>query len=129
MGQLNLKHTVYFAGLTLLMMGCAHVPPNSGTTSFSSYAESVFRHQNEVNSHLLMLSESDSLPDNEEFDSAEEAFQESCHLLNEYAEHESSGENMSLLFKSKVQDSVANCDSGIKRMEAVMKKFGLVQKY
>jgi len=115
---------VCFAGMGAGIAGCAHAPANSGYSSFSSYAESVFRRQNELNSRLLMLNEADQIPDNEEFDSAESAFQDACELLNEYAERESSGDSVSLTFKQKVQDSVTRCEAGINRMEAVLNKFG-----
>jgi len=110
--------------LSFCITGCAHVPPNSGQTSFSSYAEAVFRHQNELSSRLMMLNASDQLPDDEEFEHTEEVFTDACQLLNEYAERESSGESMSLSFKAKVLDSVDGCDAGIKLIEALLLKLG-----
>jgi hypothetical protein len=103
-------------------IGCATPPANSGHSSFSGYAESVFRHQNDVGSRLMMLNDADQLPDDEEFQSAEEAMANACHLLNEYAERESNGDSMGWRFKSKVQDSIKDCDASVKRMETLMAK-------
>ena len=116
------KFVLLFAWVVLTLTACATPPANSGHTSFSGYAESVFRHQNEVNSRLMMLSEADKLPDDDEFQKAEEAMADACHLLNEYAERESNNESIGWRFKSKVQDSVKGCDESVKRMEVLMVK-------
>lgn len=100
-------------------MGCAILPPNNGHDSFADYAESVFRHQNELNSRLMMLSEAEQLPDDDAFEAAEEAMHDACHLLNEYAERESSGESMGFWFKSKVQASINACNESIRRLESM----------
>lgn len=112
------------ACLFWVMAGCATVPPKSGYSSFSGYAESVFRHQNELTSRLMMLNEAEQLPDNDEFENAEEALADACRLLNEYAERESSGDSMGLRFKAKVQGSVEGCDNSIQRMEDLLTKLG-----
>lgn len=100
--------------------GCAAVPPHSAHSSFASYAESVFRRQNELSSRLMMLSEADELPDSEVFERAEEAMSDACYLLNEYAERENSGESMSWRFEAKVQSSIEGCDASIQQMEALL---------
>ena len=108
--------TVLGYGLT----GCATLPPHSTHKSFASYAESVFRHQNEVSSRLMMLSDADQLPDSEAFENAEESMADACHLLNEYAERESNGESMSWRFEAKVQASIEGCDASIQKMEELL---------
>lgn len=118
------KLTALIAGLACILTACATVPANSGQSSFSGYAEAVFRHQNEVSSRIMMLNEADQLPDSKEFERAEEAMDEACHLLNDYAERETSGESMSWRFQSKVQASVEGCDAGIKRMETLLEGLG-----
>ena len=111
--------------LPLILAACATVPPNALQTSFSGYAEAVFRHQNELGSRLMMLNDANQLPDDEEFDKTEQAMTDACHLLNEYAERETSGDNIGLRFKVKVQASVEGCDLSIKKMEALLTKVGL----
>ncbi len=118
----RLKFLLLFVCLASGMIGCATPPANSGHSSFSGYAESVFRHQNDVSSRLMMLNDADQLPDDDEFEKAEEAMTDACHLLNEYAERESSGEGMSWRFKSEVQASVQGCDASVKRMETLIAK-------
>ncbi|MDD1621543.1 MAG: hypothetical protein LUQ11_08670 [Methylococcaceae bacterium] len=106
------------------LTGCATLPPHSVHKSFASYAESVFRHQNEVSSRLMMLNDTDQLPDSEVFGDAEEAMSDACHLLNEYAERESNGESMSWRFEAKVQASIEGCDASIQKMEALLAGMG-----
>jgi len=109
----------------LSLSACATLPPNTGQSSFSGYAEAVFRHQNELGSRLMMLNDADQLPDDDEFDKTEQAMTDACHLLNEYAERESSGDNIGLRFKAKVQASVENCDLSVKKMETLLTRLGL----
>jgi len=111
--------------LPLGLAACASLPPNSGQTSFSGYAEAVFRHQNELGSRLMMLSDADQLPDDDEFDKTEQTMTDACHLLNEYAERESNGDNIGLRFKAKVQGSVEGCDASVQKMEALLTRIGL----
>lgn len=101
------------------LAGCASVPVDSGHSNFSEYAESVFRHQNQLLSRMMMLADSEVLESNDDFESAESAMHEACHLLNDYAEREISGETMSWRFKAKVQDSIQACDASVRHMDAV----------
>ncbi len=99
------------------LLGCASAPVNSGHDSFADYAESVFRRQNQLTSRLMMLN--DEADEDEVFEVADQAMRDACHLLNEYAEREMSGESMSWRFKSKVQDSIEACDKSVQRMEVL----------
>lgn len=99
------------------LLGCASAPVNSGKDSFADYAESVFRRQNQLSSRLMMLN--DDAEETEIFEVADQEMRDACHLLNEYAEREMSGESMSWRFKSKVQDSVGNCEKSVQRMEVL----------
>jgi hypothetical protein len=99
------------------LLGCASAPVNSGHDSFADYAESVFRRQNQLTSRLMMLN--DDADEDEVFEVADQAMRDACHLLNEYAEREMSGETMSWRFKSKVQDSIEACDKSVQRMEVL----------
>ncbi len=100
------------------LLGCASAPVNSGHDSFADYAESVFRRQNQLSSRLMMLND-DADEDNDVFDVADQEMRDACHLLNEYAEREISGESMGWRFKSKVQDSIEGCDKSVQRMEVL----------
>lgn len=99
------------------LLGCASAPVNSGHDSFADYAESVFRRQNQLSSRLMMLN--DDAEEAEIFEVADQEMRDACHLLNEYAEREMSGESMGLRFKSKVQDSIEACDKSVQRMEVL----------
>ncbi|MDD4915278.1 MAG: hypothetical protein PHW13_09630 [Methylococcales bacterium] len=108
--------------LGYILAGCASVPANSGYSDFSSYAEAVFRHQNQVTSRLMMLNEADLIPDSGGYQDAEDSMTDACELLNEYAERQSSHENMGWRFKTRVQFSVEGCDASIKRMQELLDK-------
>lgn len=107
-------------GLPGLLAGCASVPANSGYNDFSSYAEAVFRHQNQVTSRVMMLNEADQLPDSDELEQAEDRMSDACELLNEYAERQSDRESMGWHFKTRVQYSVQGCDDSISRLEKLL---------
>ncbi|BBL58082.1 hypothetical protein [Methylomonas koyamae] len=106
--------------LLATLAGCAGAPANSGMDSFADYAESVFRHQNAIISRLMMLSDSDLLPDTDNFEDTEQEMHDACHLLNEYAEHEADGESMGLRFKAKVRSSIEGCDASVQKMEGLL---------
>lgn len=109
------------ATLTSASAGCSTLPPASQQyASFAAYAEAVFRHQNKLISRIMLLSDADVLPDNNRLENAEQSMNDACHLLNEYAEHESNGESMSLFFKRRVQASIENCDQKIQKLEALV---------
>jgi hypothetical protein len=102
--------------------GCASLPPHSGYSDFPSYAEAVFRHQNQLSSRIIQLNEMELIPDADEYQDAEDAMIDACELLNEYAERQSNHESMGWRFKSKVQSSVLGCDNGIKHLEGLLDK-------
>lgn len=106
---------------TFASAACSTLPPTAHQyDSFADYAEAVFRHQNKLISHIMMLSDTDVLPDDNRLENAEESMNDACHLLNEYAEHESNGESMGLFFKHRVQASIENCDHNVKKLEALV---------
>ncbi len=103
------------------LAGCASVPHRGDEpASFAEYAERVFRHQNQLTSRLMMLSDNELLPENDTFENAEQAMRDACHLLNEYAERENDGDSMGLFFKRRVQNSIADCDQSIQAMEKLL---------
>ena len=106
--------------LPMLLASCASVPPGRSHDSFAEYAEAVFRHQNQLISKLMMLADSEDAIDDETFDQKEQAMHEACQLLNEYAEREISGEQMSWRFKMKVQDSIQGCDDSVRNLETLI---------
>lgn len=105
--------------ILLFETACTNLPPTAQSfDSFASYAESVFRHQNLLISRLMMLSENDEILDNPEIAAAEQAMNNACHLLNEYAEKELEGKSSGFLFKREVQTSIEDCDRKIQILEA-----------
>lgn len=65
----------------------------------------------------MMLSEDEPVSEEDSLEDKENAMHEACHLLNEYAEMESSGEFISPLFARSVQNSIENCDRHIQALE------------
>ncbi|MCQ8103144.1 hypothetical protein NP590_03405 [Methylomonas sp. SURF-2] len=110
--------------LTVTLLGaaaCSTLPPAAKDfDNFSDYVESVFRHQNLLSSRLMMLSE--AMAENETLEDAEQDMNDACHLLNEYADHEMSGESMGLFFKRRVKASIEECDKKIHILEALLPK-------
>lgn len=105
----------------LLGNGCTTMPSSAlQYDSFAAYAEAVFRHQNSLTSHIMILSDSEAFLNNEALEKAEHSMNEACHLLNEYAEHEASGEAMGILFKHAVQNSIENCDIKVHQLETLL---------
>ena len=105
----------------LLETACTTLPPAAQSfDSFASYAESVFRHQNLLISRLMMLNENDLLADNPDIEAAEQAMNNACHLLNEYAEKELEGKSSGFLFKREVQASIEDCDRKIQTLETLL---------
>lgn len=102
------------------VMGCASLPAGIAQDSFADYAESVFKHQNQLISRLMMLADSDDPIEDAEFENREQAMHEACALLNEYAEHEISGEEMSWRFKLQVKDSIQSCDDSVRGLESLV---------
>lgn len=68
----------------------------------------------------MMLSEADLLPDDDRIEDNEQAMHEACHLLNEYAERESTGEFINPLFARSVHVSIENCDQRIGLLETLI---------
>ena len=110
---------VLSAGL-IQLSACASVPTGSQRDSFAEYAEDVFRHQNQLISRLMMLADSEEPIEDAEFEANEQAMHDACHLLNEYAEHEISGDDMSWRYKMKVQDSIKACDESVRTLESLV---------
>ena len=110
--------------LLLETAACSTLPASAQQyDNFTDYAEAVFRHQNDLTSRLMMA-DPDSLPDNDHLEMAEEAMNDACHLLNEYAERENEGESVGLFFKREVQASIENCDRKIQKLEAMLTAIG-----
>lgn len=114
-------YRVFLTVLLLATAACSTLPPEAKKyDSFSAYAEAVFRHQNVLTSRLMMMNSSGTVEDSEALEDAEQAMNEACHLLNEFAEREMEGESMGFLFQRRVQSSVEDCDHKIDKLEAIM---------
>lgn len=109
------------ATAVLASTACSSLPPAAQQyKTFAEYAEAVFRHQNQITSRIMMLSETDVFSENKQLQNAEQAMNDACHLLNEYAEHEMNGDSMSIFFKRRVQASIENCDDKIHTLEIML---------
>lgn len=115
--------TFLVAALLAIQTGCATLPPDAQQyDSFAKYAESVFRHQNELTSRLIMMNDYGASNGSEKLQKAEQEMNDACYLLNEYAEREMAGESIGLFFMHQVQGSVEKCDHKIQKLEALLKK-------
>lgn len=111
------------AWLLLTIVGCASLPPSGAKfNNFSDYAESVFKHQNQVISRMMMLNDSEQLPESDALETSEQAMHDACHLLNEYAEMEIDGDFISPFFTQTVQNSIEGCDKSIHEMEHLLNR-------
>jgi hypothetical protein len=68
----------------------------------------------------MMLNENDELADKPDIEAAEQAMNNACHLLNEYAEKELEGKSSGFLFKREVQASIEDCDQKIQSLETLL---------
>lgn len=112
---------IFLIGALLLQMAaCSSMPPEADEfDNFAEYAESVFRHQNILISRI-MTSDNEAIQNNAALEEAEQTMNDACHLLNEYAERESSGESMGLFFKREVKASIENCDHSVQKLDEML---------
>lgn len=114
-------YRILLIALLVANTACSTLPPSAKNyDSFSAYAEAVFRHQNKLTSRLMMLNGSEAIEDNSALLEAEQAMNDACRLLNEYAVREMDGTSMSLFFKRSVQASIEECDERILELETVL---------
>ncbi len=107
--------------ISLLLSGCSLMEMITHEQALSSYAESIFRRQNEVTSKLMMIPE-DELDDPEAVYQAEMNMHKACRLLNEYSQREMEGKPVSLLFKKRVRNSLEDCDESIQELEELLEE-------
>ncbi|MGR9044345.1 MAG: hypothetical protein ACU83N_03555 [Gammaproteobacteria bacterium] len=89
---------------------------------FVSYAESVFKFQNQMTSQVMMLLETEEdLNDIDEILQAEQQMHRICEPLNEYAVRERDDLSVSLFLRRRVEKSVAACDKAARRVELYLK--------
>jgi C-terminal processing protease CtpA/Prc len=114
-----------FSG-NLLVSGCSLLGDLWQQDEIAEYGETVFRKQNLLTSQVMMLSESELSEQNQQrLQQAEARMQEDCKLLNEYATREMDAENIDLLFRKQVKDSIKGCDMSIQKMEATLLELGI----
>lgn len=92
------------------------------TIDFRTYAEEVFRRQNQISSEILMLTDEDVVnPDlYAKLLQAEQNLQDQCQLLNEYAIRERDGVEIPLLFQQEVQSSVDDCELAMQKADVLL---------
>lgn len=114
-----------FSG-NLLISGCSLLGDLWQQDEIAEYGETVFRKQNLLTSQVMMLSEAELSEQNQQrLQQAEARMQEDCKLLNQYATREMDAENIDLLFRKQVKDSIKGCDMSIQKMEATLLELGI----
>jgi prolyl oligopeptidase PreP (S9A serine peptidase family) len=116
----------------LLLFGCANLSTTStsgnNTQSFSAYAENVFRRQNNVTSRVMTLSPED-FSNEAQYDAlldAEKNMHNACELLNNYAQRIQDGENVSVLYRSRVGIGIKECDRATLKLETLLQNVHLI---
>lgn len=112
---------VFVVAFSVVYTACSQISPLINRSDFSSYAEDVFRRQNSATS-LIMMAAAD-LEDDEALLKAELNMHDSCRLLNEYSEKEARGQTISVLFKKRVQNSIADCETRVIAVEQLLQNF------
>ncbi len=103
----------------------------TGCTLFSAalnrdYIESVFKRQNAISSHIMLMSESElSNVDYDALLQAESEMQRECRLLNQAAQASIDQQNSNLSFKKQVTDSVEDCDDSLQKVEELLESFNI----
>jgi hypothetical protein len=86
------------------------------------YAEGLFKRQNLVTQQVMLLDDELSIKDELIVSEAELQMHEKCHLLNEMANHEMAGDEVSLYYKGLVQRSFHTCDEQVKKLELILQQ-------
>jgi hypothetical protein len=108
--------------------GCSLFATNSDDGDFATYAELVFRRQNQLDTRLMMQGDEEQLPDSKSLEAAENTMHQSCRLLNEYAARESGGEDIDLALKLSVKNSIDQCAHSIDQLDALLNSSGFTKK-
>ena len=118
----NIKYYFLPFLISFLLFGCSSVgKPFKSTESISEYAELLFTQQNSLTQQVMMLSEEDVSPEEDEkISQAELQMHDACHLLIEYANREIDGKKMSVFFRRRVKNSLDGCGESIKIMESTL---------
>ena len=108
--------------ISFLLAGCISFGKSlKSTESISEYAELLFKQQNRLTQQVMMLSEEDISPEEEEkISQAELQMHDACYLLIEYANREIEGKKMSVFFRRRVKNSLDSCSESIKIMELTL---------
>ena len=103
----------------------------SGCTLFSAalnrdYIESVFKRQNAISSHIMLISETElSKTDYEKLLQAESEMQRECRLLNQAAQESMDQQDSNLRFKKQVTDSVEDCNASLQEVESFLENLNI----
>ena len=110
----------------LLLQACATVtttlPDGSQKTrlieDFEQYAESVFRRQNQATAQAGMLLDEDLNPDDyNALEAAESRMLKVCKALNEIANRQIDQQDINILLKLEVKQTIGECDYATQKVE------------
>ncbi len=109
--------------IMILLVNCTIVQkPFKFKDHAVEYAESIFRRQNQATQQVMILLEDDLTTEEEErLSEAELQMYKACHLLNEAANREMEGKNISVYFQGQVKLSFKACDESVKNMESILR--------
>jgi len=120
----NIKYCFLTLLISTLLVNCSVVKkPFAYKGKEIEYAESLFKRQNQVTQQVMILLEDEIALDDEEMVSdAELKMHDACHLLNDIANRERNGEEMSLYYQRQAHSSFIGCDQAVKAMETILKE-------
>jgi hypothetical protein len=113
-----------------LLQGCmpyaiwGYGPDGQSREEFEHRVEAAFRLQNRMTSEVMVLQEGDGVVGKHEAVLlAEQNMQKSCSSLNEYASRDIDGLNKGLLLLRRVENSVFDCETAARKVEALLKAY------
>ena len=123
--RLKLASLTVIAGLlpgcTLFPIG-GYGPDGQTRADFENRVETAFRLQNQMTSEVMVMQETDGYTKRQEaIVEAEQRMQKSCRHLNEYASREMDGLNTGFLLLRRVENSVVECETSARQVQALLK--------
>ena len=117
--------------LTASLMGCSYyqnrIKSPTKALDYASFAEAVFRRQNQATSQIMLRS-----LDNNDFDqnqlnllNAEKIMRDACETLNHYANDSQASNNINLLLPTRMFISVKTCDQATQKVEKLLSEHSM----
>lgn len=113
---------------TGLLQGCmvfsigGYGPDGQSKEEFEQRVEAAFRLENRMTSEIMALQGEESDVKNlEAVFLAEQIMEKNCADLNDYVSRDIDGLSQGFLLQKRVENSVLNCETAAKRVEALLK--------